>query len=138
MTAWFVSLIRTRSLELALALAVGYAAAQLAAELARVATHVLAQNFGHDLGGDDDTVLGLLNLFSSGPYTLNFTIGDTIVIYGEAVSATLALVLVASAGIVLVRRQARRFGTCPHCGGRVPPDAVRCAMCGSSLTATDA
>lgn len=131
--AWVLSLARTRFPELALALGAGYAAARLADEVARLSTHVLAQNFGNDLTEEDGTIFGLLNLFSTGPYKLNFMIGDTLVVYGEALSAAFALALLVLTGVVVVRRQAGRFGSCPFCAARVPHDAIRCAICGSAL-----
>lgn len=133
MRGWIATLARSRLSELALAVALGYAAASLADEFARVAIHVLAQHFGNDLTGSDDTILGLLNLFSTAPYALNFTIGETLVVYGEIVSATLALALVALIGAAVIRRQARRFSGCPFCGARAPHDATRCAICGSAF-----
>jgi hypothetical protein len=78
--AWFAFLVQGRALALALALGLGSAAASLADQLSKLAVGVLTEHAGR-YPGEDDTVLGLLDLFSA-PYFLYFTVGGTVVVYG--------------------------------------------------------
>ena len=132
MRAWLASLIRVRALEIALALALGYAAVTLAATVAELATNILAQHVGRDPFSVEDQITDLLNLFSSPDY-LNFSVGSTVIIYGEVVSAAVMLVLVALAGVFVVRRRDRELGVCPFCASRIPHDSTHCAYCGSGV-----
>ncbi len=134
MRAWLTSLAHGRVLELALAFGVGYAAVTLANAVADVGVDILAQHAGRDPSdsGRGGTILGLLDLFSA-PYYLNFSIGNTVIVYGEVLSSTLTLGLVALIGLVIVRRRYRELGICPLCTALMPHDATRCAICGSAL-----
>lgn len=93
MKGWRASLIRNRALELAVALALGYALAKLAEVSAGIPVTALAQHVT-----DEGDALGLLNLFSSGVYLLTFSVGSTVIFYGQVLASTLAL------GFVLVSR----------------------------------
>lgn len=137
MRTWISSLVRDRVLEIALALAFGYVVATLASEIADVAIGVLAQHLGDDPYGDDGTVLGLLQLFSSAPYLLNFSVGGTDIVYGEALASTLTLGLVALIGLAVIRRRDRELGACAFCASRIPRESTHCAYCGSSLEPGD-
>jgi hypothetical protein len=132
---WLSSLTLGRVPELALALAAGYAAWSLAGGIAHSAVHVLAQHVGRFPSDEEGTVLGLLNLFSAGPYVLNFSLGGTVVVYGEVLSATLALGLVLLAGLGIVRWRNRKLGVCPFCASRIPHESTHCAFCGSGVEA---
>ena len=131
MRGWLAFLLHGRMLALALAVGLGSAAASLADQLSNVAVGVLAEHAGHS-PDEDGTVLGLLNLFSS-PYSLYFTVGGTVVVYGLVLSAALALGLLAIAACLIVRRVDRELRSCPFCAARIPHSAARCAICGSSL-----
>jgi hypothetical protein len=132
MRDWLSSLTVERIPELALGLAVGYALVTLADNIGQVAVSILAQHFGSDPTGQD-SVLELLNLFSA-PYYLSFTVGGTIVVYGNVIAALLSLGAVAAVGKVVVRRRDRVLGACPFCASRIPHESTHCAYCGSSVT----
>jgi large-conductance mechanosensitive channel len=129
--AWLAFLVQGRALALALALGLGSAAASLADQLSNLAVGVLAEHAGR-YPDEDNTVLGLLDLFSS-PYYLYFTVGGTVVVYGFVLSAALALSLLVVAALLIVRRADRELRSCPFCAARIPHDTARCAICGSSL-----
>ena len=59
---WIACLVRGRSLELAVAVSLGYAGAKLAENVASVPVVILAQHVSND-----ERVLDLVNLFSSCP-----------------------------------------------------------------------
>jgi len=130
---WLSSLTIGRVPELALALAAGYAVWSLVEDVTGVAVNVLAQHIGRDPSGESGTVLGLLSLFSSGTYLLNFSIGSTVIFYGPVLSATLALGLISLVGVFVVRRRNRELGVCPFCASRIPHGSTHCAYCGSGL-----
>ncbi|OFW72268.1 MAG: hypothetical protein A2Y55_07080 [Actinobacteria bacterium RBG_16_68_12] len=132
MRAWLAFLTRGRLLELALAVALGSAAVAIAESISDTATSVLAQHVGRDPTGEDGTVEGLLNLFSSQPY-LNFSVGDTIVVYGAILSALLTLALLALFAAAVVRQLDRMLGRCPFCASRIPHESTHCAYCGSTV-----
>lgn len=132
MRPWLASLVRGHAIELALALGLGYAAAVLAADVAGVVVNILAQHIGRVPFGEDGTVLGLLDLFTS-PYYLYFNVGGTIVVFGQALSGALALGLVALLAFFVVRQRARELNACPFCASRIPHASTHCAYCGSSI-----
>lgn len=132
MRVWLSSLLNGRALEVALALALGFAAVTLASEFADVATRILAQHAGHNPYGNDDTVVGLGEVYTS-PYFLYFNVGNTALVYGPTVSAALALALVALVALLVVRWRDRELGVCPFCVSRIPYESTHCAYCGSSV-----
>jgi len=89
---------------------------------------VLAQHVGNDPSGDD----GLLNLFY-GPYDLNFTVGDTVVVYGQVLVSALTIGLIGLAAVPVLRRRNRELGECPFCASRIPYESTHCAYCGSAV-----
>lgn len=135
MREWLSSLWVGRLPEIALALAAGYAAWSLADGIVDSAVHVLAQHVGRFPSGEEGTVLDLLNLFSAGPYVLNFSLGGTVVVYGEVLSSALALGLVLLGGLVIIRRRDRELDVCPFCVSCIPRDSTHCAYCGSGVAA---
>jgi len=132
MRAWLTSLVHGRTLELALALAIGYSAVSLASALADVGVNSLAQHVGRDPFTEDEQVTDLLNLFSA-PFYLNFSIGNTAIVYGKVLSEMVALGIVALGGIVVIRRRDRELGVCPFCDSRIPYESTHCAYCGSGV-----
>ena len=132
MHAWLSFLTRARLLELALAVALGAAAAATLESVSNTAMSMLAQHVGSDPTGEDGAVSSLVNLFS-GPYYLNFTVGDTIVVYGTVLSGLLTLAVLALIALALVRRRDRELGACPFCASRIPHASTHCAYCGSSI-----
>lgn len=135
MRDWITSLVHGRLLELALALAVGAAAAALADTTADIGIGLFAQHFGHvPFGEEGGTNEGVANLIAD-PYLLNFTIGSTVIFYGEVLSALLAVGLVALTGLFVVRKRDRELGTCPFCASRIPHGSSHCAYCGSTVEA---
>lgn len=136
MRAWLASLGRGRSLEIALALALGYALFTVAESVASITTSILAQHLGRepeifgDLGGYP------IDTFSA-PLFFNFEIGGTVFFYGSVLSALIGLGLVLLAGVFVVRRRDRALGTCPHCASRIPHESTHCAYCGSGIAAAD-
>jgi hypothetical protein len=132
---WLEWLIRGRSLELACALALGYALALLANDVANVPVLTLAQHVATPRG--DGSVAGLLNLFSTGTYLLNFKIGSTVVFYGDVLSATLAVALVGLTAVFIVRLGDRKLATCAFCASRIPHGSSHCAYCGSGVTPSE-
>ena len=131
MRDWLSSLTAERVPELALGLAVGYAFVTLADNIGQVVMSILAQHFGSDPTGQD-TVLELLNLFSA-PYYLSFTVGGTIVVYGNVIAALLSLGAVAAGAWFVARRRDRELAPCPFCASRIPHESTHCAYCGSGL-----
>jgi len=128
MRGWLAFLVRNRLLDVALAVAVGSAAATAAQEISQLAVSVLAQHVGNDPSGDD----GLLNLFY-GPYDLNFTVGDTVVVYGQVLVSALTIGLIGLAAVPVLRRRNRELGECPFCASRIPYESTHCAYCGSAV-----
>jgi large-conductance mechanosensitive channel len=137
MRDWFASLVRGRVLDLALALALGIALATLAETLAAIPTSALVQNVGRNPYEEGGTVLGLFDLFTA-PYYLNFSVGGTVIAYGQAFAALLALGLVALTAVFVVRRRDRVLGECPFCASRIPYESTHCAYCGSGVTPGEA
>jgi hypothetical protein len=82
MRSWITWLVRERLLDIALALALGTAIVTLAEELAAVPVSALAQNVGRNPFAEDDPA-GIVDLYYA-PQLLNFSIGETFVVYGEA------------------------------------------------------
>lgn len=132
MRDWLSSLTANRVPELALALAAGYALVTLAETVVRIPVSALAQNVGRNPYEEGDTGLGLLDLFYA-PYYLNFSVGPTVIAYGQVLSAVLALGLVSTIAGLVVRRRDRQLGVCPFCASRIPYESRHCAYCGSGL-----
>ena len=132
MKTWLEWLIHGRSLELACALALGYALSLLAKEVADVPVLTLAQHVGNP--ASSATELGLLNLFSSGLYLLNFRIGSTVFFYGGVLAAGVAVALVAITAAVVVKLGDRGLAACTYCASRIPRDSTHCAYCGSGVS----
>lgn len=132
MRGWLASLVQGRTLEIGLALALGYAAVTLAEATTSIGVSTLAQHVGRDPFGDEEAISGVLDLFA-GPYYLNFSIGNTAIIYGQLLSAAIVLGLVALAAVYVVRRRDRALGVCPFCASRIPYESTHCAYCGSSV-----
>jgi large-conductance mechanosensitive channel len=116
---------RDRVLELAIAVALGYALARLATELTEIPVAALAQHVSDDVGD--------LGLYQVSPYFLTFHLGSTVIAYGPVLASTLALVVAASIAWVVVRRRDRELGVCPFCASRIPYQSTHCAYCGSSV-----
>lgn len=133
MRSWLGSLARERPLELAVALALGYAIAQLADRLVLAPVGALAQHVGADPYFGDDEILNLQDLYVVGVYRLNFDIAGTVVFYGDVLAGALAFALVALAAFVVVRRRDRALGECPFCASRIPYESTHCAYCGSGV-----
>jgi large-conductance mechanosensitive channel len=132
MRDWLSSLSSDRVPEVAVALALGYAFVTLVDTFVRVPVSVLAQRVGDDPYDEDDSVFGLVDLVSE-PYSLNFSIGKTVVAYGPVLVAVLALGLVALVGVLVTRRRDRVLGECPFCASRIPYESTHCAYCGSGV-----
>jgi large-conductance mechanosensitive channel len=133
MREFFVSITRERMLEIAAALALGTAFATLVAKLAEIPVAALGQHVGRNPYGEPADVNGLLNLFYA-PQLLNVSLGETVVVYGDALTALLALGLVALAAILVVRRRDSVLEACPFCAARIPVASRHCAYCGSGLS----
>lgn len=136
MRDWLASVWAARLPEVALGLAFGYALVTLADNIVRIPVSILAQHAGRHPSGEDDTVLGLVDLFTE-PYHLNFDVGGTVVVYGEPLAATLSLGLVGLAAWLVVRRRDRELGICPFCASRIPYESTHCAYCGSGISPAD-
>jgi len=130
---WFSWLTRERVLDIGLALALGTALATFLEKLAEISVGALAQHVGRNPYEEDDSILGLLDLFSA-PYLLNFSIGGTVIAYGPILSALIVLALVGLAAVLVVRRRDRELGECPHCASRIPYASRHCAYCGSGVS----
>jgi hypothetical protein len=130
MRAWLGSLAGGRSLELATALAVGWATFALAQSAAGVVTHVLGQHVGSNPFGDD---AGFESSVFNAPYLLSFDVGGTRIFYGQVVAALLTLGLVGLVAGYVVRRRERELGECPHCASRIPRESTHCAYCGTGV-----
>ena len=131
---WLSSLTTDRVPELALALAVGYALSILADNITRVLVSALTQNVGRNPYADSET-LGL-DLFAA-PYYLYFTVGGTVIVYGQLLSALVAFALVALAAVLVIRRHDRALGECPLCASRIPHESTHCAYCGSRVSPSE-
>jgi rRNA maturation endonuclease Nob1 len=132
LSGWLVWLARGRSLELACALALGYAASILAKDLADVPVVALAQHVE-----DEAALLGEPNLFSGGVYLLNVEIASTVFFYGDVLASLLAVTLVGLVTLVVVRRRDRELTACPFCASRIPHESRHCAYCGSSVVPSE-
>ncbi|HKX47727.1 MAG TPA: hypothetical protein VJM06_03610 [Gaiellaceae bacterium] len=129
MREWIASLTRERALDVALALALGTALAALAQTLADIPLNVLAQTVGRNPFAGDN--LGILDPFSA--YSLNVSLGQTVIAYGPALASLVALGLLALVAAVIVRKRDRELGACPFCASRIPHESKHCAYCGSSV-----
>lgn len=129
MRDWLGFLTRNRLLEMALAVVGGLAALNFAKAISDTVVEVLAQQVGRDPSGEGWNLAGLFY----GPTALNFTVTDTVIVYGHALAALLTLGLVALAGLWVIRRRDRELGECPFCASRIPYESTHCAYCGSSV-----
>jgi hypothetical protein len=128
--AWLASLGRGRALEVALAVALGYAVFTVAESVAASTTNILAQHLGRaPFGGGEGFPLDL----NWAPTYFNFEIGGTLIFYGPVLSALIASGLVLLAGVFVVRRRDRVLGECPFCASRIPYESTHCAYCGSGV-----
>jgi large-conductance mechanosensitive channel len=124
MREWLTALTRGRVLELALALAFGTTLATFATTLVDIPVSALAQHVGRSPFEDV--------LFA--PYSLNFSLGNTVIVYGETLEALLSLSLLALVAVIIVRRRDRVLGVCPFCASRIPHESKHCAYCGSGVS----
>jgi large-conductance mechanosensitive channel len=124
MREWLTALTRGRVLELALALAFGTTLATFATTLVDIPVSALAQHVGRSPFEDV--------LFA--PYSLNFSLGNTVIVYGETLEALLSLGLLALVAVIIVRRRDRVLGVCPFCASRIPHESKHCAYCGSGVS----
>lgn len=132
MSAWVSTLARGRMLELAVALALGYALAALAGATSNVVLDIVGEMIGrYPFDGSQ----GAANLLD-GRYLLNVEIGSAVIVYGHVLSALLALALVALLGLLVVRRRAHALGACPQCAALIPRASRHCAYCGSTVEPT--
>ena len=129
MRDWLSSLTIDRVPEIALGLAFGYALVSFADSLARIPLSVLVQHFGRSPFDDAET----LGFDLSAPYYLNFSVGGTVIAYGQLLVETLAIGLVALGAWYVVRRRDRELGVCPFCASRIPHESTHCAYCGSGV-----
>lgn len=133
MRSWLTWLVRERLTDIALALALGTALLTLAETLTNVFVSALAQHVGRNPYAEDGSVTGLFDLFS-GQYYFNVSLGGTVIVYGQVLSAVTVLGLLALVAVVVVRRRDRELGVCPFCASRIPHESRHCAYCGSSVT----
>jgi hypothetical protein len=131
MRSWVASLTRERVLDVALALALGTALVRLAEELADMLVSVLSQHLGRSPFEGDDTIFGLDP--RTAPYSLNFSLGGTVIAYGFVLSGLLVLGLLGLAAVAVIRQRDRVLGACPFCASRIPHESRHCAYCGSSV-----
>jgi len=124
--AWLATLTRDRALELAVAIALGYAFAQFVESLTEVPIVALAQHVSDDV---ED-----FGLFQGSVYYLQFHVGSTVIAYGPILGPMLALAVTAGIAWVMVRRRDRELGECPFCASRIPYESKHCAFCGSSVS----
>jgi hypothetical protein len=132
MRNWLSSLSSDRVLEVALALALGYALVTLLDSVARLPVSVLAQHVGRYPFAEGNEALGLVDLFSE-PFLLNFSVGETVIAYGPVLAEALALGLVALVAWYVVRRRDGVLAECPSCASLIPRESTHCAYCGSSV-----
>jgi hypothetical protein len=130
MRDWLAALASDRALEIAVAVALGYALVTLAEHVVSVPISVLAQHLGRGVTGLD--AFGLLDLRTS-PLYLNFNIGSTYIAYGPILASLVVLGLVALTAWYVVRRRDRALGECPFCASRIPFESTHCAFCGSGV-----
>jgi large-conductance mechanosensitive channel len=123
MREWLTALARGRMLEVALALAFGTTLATFATTLVNIPVSALAQHVGRSPYED---------IFFA-PYTLNFSLGETVIVYGEALEALLSLGLLTVVAVIIVQRRDRVLGVCQFCASRIPHESKHCAYCGSGL-----
>lgn len=128
MRAWLIELVRGRVLEITLALALGIALAALAKAGAALGLDIIGQLVGRNPFGNEDAVGA-----PDARYLLNFEIGSTVVFYGDILVALLALGLVGSAALFVIRRRDRELRLCPFCASRIPHTSTHCAYCGSGV-----
>ncbi|MGH3065468.1 MAG: hypothetical protein ACRDOF_04120 [Gaiellaceae bacterium] len=133
MRSWLSWLVRERLAEVALALALGTAVAALAEKLVDIPVAVLAQNVGRDPFRQEDVIDLLSVLGGSAPYYLNFSLGNTAIIYGQVLADFVTFGLVAVITALVVRRRDRELGICPFCASRIPHESRHCAYCGSGV-----
>jgi hypothetical protein len=132
MREWVSSLSTERLPEFAIALATGYALATLADSVAGLALSILSQHAGSDPSREGLSLVGLVDLFSA-PLYLNFSIGDTVIVYGHLLSSVLTLWLVVLVGYFVVRRRNRELRACPFCTSLIHRESTQCAYCGTAI-----
>lgn len=128
MRSWLAWLVRERLLEVAIALALGTALATFAGTLVDIPISALVQHVGRDPFDE-----GGIGATPVAPYYLNFSIGSTVIAYGEVLTALVTLGVLTLAAAVAVRRRDRELGVCPFCASRIPYDSTHCAYCGSGV-----
>jgi hypothetical protein len=121
------ALLRGGWLQVAVALGVGYATVTLATDIANVIVGVIAQHV--PTPSEPSSVLGNLNLFSGEPFLLSFHVGSTVIVYGYALAALLALVVVLAVRAALNAYARRDLQPCPHCLTLMPAAAAVCRSC---------
>jgi large conductance mechanosensitive channel len=115
-----IRLLLSRSvIELAAAIILGIACVSLLQEVARVVVSVVAQ-----LTVDDDSALSGL---------VTFSVGDTVVYYGEVLKWLLAGLLGAGVVALLLRHTAQGMRECPECLSTIPTEAAVCRYSSSDL-----
>ena len=133
MRSWLPWLVRERLADVALALALGTAVAALAEKLVDIPVAVLAQNVARDPFRQEDVIDLLSVLGGSAPYYLNFSLGNTVIIYGQVLADFVTFGLVAVITALVVRRRNRELGLCSFCASLIPHQSRHCAYCGSGL-----
>ena len=115
-------LFRSSTLEVALALGLGYALFTFANSIATEVFNIVGRTFASESVGFD-------SFYEGGISALSFHVGNTEVYYGFVAAAALSLVLVALTALAVRQARARTFGACPYCLSPVPPDATVCRFC---------
>ncbi len=131
MRAWLAFITRNRLLEIALALALGTAALQVAESVSAIAVTALSQHVGRNPYGEGFEDVEPVYFGAAG---LNFSVADTVVIYGQFLVEGLTLGFIALAAIWVIRRRDRELGECPFCASRIPYESTHCAYCGSGVS----
>ncbi len=121
-------LFRSSTLEVALALGLGYAVFSLAHAIGTEVFDVVGRATASEQ-------VGFLSVYEGGISSLSFHVGDTEVYYGFVVAGALCLFLVALTALAVQRARTRRLETCPHCLSPVPMDATVCRFCTLELAA---
>jgi large-conductance mechanosensitive channel len=135
-SAWLAVLARGRILELSVALALGTALAALAQAATATGLDIVGQFIGRNpFVEESGDVTGLTGLVDT-RFLLNFEVGSTVIFYGDILAALLALGLVTTLGLAVVRRRNRVLSPCPHCASLIPRRSTHCAHCGSSVEPT--
>lgn len=121
------ALVRQGWLRAGLGLGVGYGIYAAADRLSGVVVDIAAQHTSQPQ--DRASPLGMLQLFSAGPYLLNFHVGGTVVVYGYVLGAVLALAFVLLARAAIQAYVRRGLSPCPYCLTLCPIEATVCHAC---------